>query len=342
MARFTRLQVLNQLTEQGLVPLFYHPDLDVMKKSITAAYDGGARLFEFTNRGDLAYQLFADLVRYTQKELPNLIVGTGSVLDPGTAALYLSSGANFIVGSIFNPDVAKLCNRRKTAYIPGCGTTNEISTAEEYGAEFVKIFPGEAVGGPGFIKAILGPTPWTRIMVTGGVEDNPQNISSWIKAGATAVGMGSNLFKPNWINAGQFDEISNVVANVLKWIRRARGLKTEYHLDHIGIYPTVTANGAEIARWYSETFELQVKDGNSSYFLEGSEPGRLEIMKEPTTNGVHIAIAVSNYEDAINELHDKGIEVEDNPNIKTMTKSVFLKQTDPAGNPVHILWRKSL
>jgi 2-dehydro-3-deoxyphosphogluconate aldolase/(4S)-4-hydroxy-2-oxoglutarate aldolase len=197
-----------------------------MKQAIVASYEGGARLFELTNRGDNACWIFADLVKYFQKEHPDLILGVGSVLDPGTASLYISSGANFIVGSVLNSDVAKICNRRKVGYVPGCGTASEISAAEEMGVEFVKIFPGSAVGGPDFIKSILGPTPWTRILVTGGVEANRESLFSWFKAGANAVGMGSNLFKKDWISDGKYDQITSTIDGVIKWIREVRGQKT--------------------------------------------------------------------------------------------------------------------
>ncbi len=222
MARFARLTVLNTIIESGFVPLYYNSDIDVVKQAVSAAVDGGARVFEFTNRGDNAFLLFPQLVEYFAEKYPSLIVGIGSVLDPGTASLYISSGANFIVGSVLNPEVAKICNRRKVAYIPGCGTASEISFAEELGVEIIKIFPGEAVGGPGFVKAILGPTPWTRIMPTGGVKATQENIQAWFNAGVSAVGMGSDLFKKKWISEGKFDLITELTASVLSWIKIAR------------------------------------------------------------------------------------------------------------------------
>jgi 2-dehydro-3-deoxyphosphogluconate aldolase/(4S)-4-hydroxy-2-oxoglutarate aldolase len=223
MAQFSRLDVLNEIIRGGLVPLYYNPDIEIVKKAIHAAAAGGARVFEFTNRGDNAYQLFPELVKHFTKEDPSLILGVGSVLDPGTASLYLSSGANFIVGSVMNPEVAKLCNRRKVAYMPGCGTASEISYAEELGVEIVKIFPGPAVGGPGFVKSVLAPTPWTRIMPTGGVKATEENITEWFSAGVAAVGMGSGLFKKDLIREGNFEAITELTAKVLNWIKEARG-----------------------------------------------------------------------------------------------------------------------
>jgi 2-dehydro-3-deoxyphosphogluconate aldolase/(4S)-4-hydroxy-2-oxoglutarate aldolase len=342
MAKYARLEVLDQVIRQGLVPLTYTPDLETMKKLVTASYEGGCRLFEFTNRGDNAIWVFTDLMRYFQKEIPNLIMGAGSILDPGTASLYLSSGANFIVGSVFNPEIAKVCNRRKVAYMPGCATATEISTAEEYGVEIVKVFPGEAAGGPGFVKAILGPTPWTKVMITGGVEDNPENINAWFKAGVTAVGMGSNLFKKAWVKEGRYDQISQTVASVLKWIRQAGGEKTDYHLEHIGIYPTEQATAQEIAEWYARAFGLNLVEGNNSYMLEGASGGRIEVVKASGPDKIHLAISVSDFEDAVAELKSRGFEVEDSPRISPTLKSVFLKSADPAGYRVHILWRREI
>lgn len=222
MARFTRMDVYQAMFESGLVPLFYHPDPDVSNKVAHACLDGGARVLEFTNRGDFAFDVFKDLSQALAKEGSPLILGVGSVIDAPTAALYIAAGADFVVGPIFNPEVAKLCNRRKIAYLPGCGNLNDIATAEEYGAEIVKIFPGSAVGGPAFIKAVLGPCPWTRIMPTGGVSASEENISEWIKAGACCLGMGSKLITKDAVTAGRNQEISENVRQVLAWISIAR------------------------------------------------------------------------------------------------------------------------
>ncbi|MBI4789864.1 MAG: bifunctional 4-hydroxy-2-oxoglutarate aldolase/2-dehydro-3-deoxy-phosphogluconate aldolase [Chloroflexi bacterium] len=222
MARFTRLQVLNTIVETGLVPVFYHNDLEVAKKIAQAVAEGGARTVEFTNRGDFAPWVFKDLSEYLNKANPNIILGVGSVVDAPTAALYIASGANFVVGPILNPEVARLCNRRKIAYSPGCGSASEIAQAEELGVEIVKVFPGDSVGGPDFVKAILGPCPWTRIMPTGGVETTKESISAWFKAGTTAAGIGSNLIKKEWIAAGNYEAITAKTAEVLAWIREAR------------------------------------------------------------------------------------------------------------------------
>lgn len=222
MARFLRLEVLNTMIEIGLVPVFYNKDVEVAKKIVEACSAGGAKVVEFTNRGDLAYQVFAELVRHFAEKDPGIILGVGSVIDPSTAALYISSGANFVVGPVLNPEVAKVCNRRKVSYSPGCGSASEISEAEELGVEICKVFPGSQVGGPAFVKAVLGPCPWTRIMPTGGVDATEESIKGWFKAGVSCVGMGSRLVRKDLVASGNWEEITRKVRQVLEWIREAR------------------------------------------------------------------------------------------------------------------------
>jgi len=223
MARFLRLDVLNKMVELGLVPVFYNSDVEVAKKIVAACSAGGAKVVEFTNRGDLAYTVFVELVKHFSVADPSVILGVGSVSDPGTAALYINSGANFVVGPVLNPDVAKVCNRRKIAYSPGCGTASEVSYAEELGCEIVKVFPGSTIGGPAFVKSLLGPNPWSRIMPTGGVDATQESIDAWFGAGVTCVGIGSKLVRKDRVAAGDWDGITATVAQVLAWIREARG-----------------------------------------------------------------------------------------------------------------------
>ena len=223
MARFSRLEVLNAIVETGLVPVFYHKDVEVAKKVVAACVAGGARVVEFTNRGDFAPLVFTELSQYFAKADPKVILGVGSIVDAPTAALYIASGANFVVGPILNPEIARLCNRRKIAYCPGCGSASEIAQAEELGVEIVKVFPGDSVGGPNFVKSILGPCPWTRIMPTGGVEATKESITAWFKAGVTAVGIGTHLIRREWVEAGNYEAITAKTAELLAWIREVRG-----------------------------------------------------------------------------------------------------------------------
>jgi len=339
MARFSRVDVLNEIIRLGIIPVFYHADFDVAKKVITACADGGARVIEFTNRGDNAFRVFSDLVMAFAKSNPEIILGVGSVGDPATGALYLSCGANFVVGSVFNPDLAKVCNRRKVAYCPGCGSATEISQAEELGVEIVKVFPGDSVGGPQFVKSILGPTPWTRIMPTGGVEANKESITAWAKSGVAAVGIGSNLIRKEWIEAGNYAAITELTATCLEWSREARGLNVFTGIEHVGLYPQPEIQGAEMAHWYQATFGFSLKEGRSSIIVKGSGPGWLEIIKSEGSPHCHVAIAVSNFEVACEALKARGIELEV-PSIKEDSKSVYLKQSDPAGHRIHLIWRR--
>jgi len=222
MAQFDRLTVYNIMIEDGLVPLFYNQDIEKTKKITEALVKGGSQVLEFTNRGDLAIEVFSELINYSIKEYPNLIVGVGSVIDTPTAALYIAYGANFIVGPTFNKEIALLCNKRKIAYIPGAATTTEISLAEEFGAEIVKIFPGSTLGGPDFIKNILGPMPWSKLMPTGGVIAEESNIKAWFDAGAACIGMGSKLVNDKLVSEGNYKEIASLTSKVLKIIKNVR------------------------------------------------------------------------------------------------------------------------
>jgi len=224
MAHYSRLKVLTTMIDIGMIPVFYHPDPIVTVNIINACLDGGARCFEFTNRGDRAHEVFGEVIHQLSSD-NRLILGTGSVIEAGTAALYIQLGSNFIVGPNLNPDVARLCNRRKVAYSPGCGSVTEISQAEELGVEICKIFPGSSVGGPDFVKDLLGPMPWTRIMPTGGVDATEESVTQWIKAGVACVGMGSKLFPKDVIAAGEYSKITEKVKAVLGWVKAARGDK---------------------------------------------------------------------------------------------------------------------
>jgi 2-dehydro-3-deoxyphosphogluconate aldolase / (4S)-4-hydroxy-2-oxoglutarate aldolase len=223
MAHFSRLYVLNTMVDTGLVPIFYHASAETARSIARACAAGGCNVLEFTNRGDFAPEVFKELSRYLLAQHPDIVLGVGSVMDAPTAALYIAYGANFVVSPILNPEVARLCNRRKIAYMPGCGSVSEISAAEELGVEIVKIFPGSAVGGPAFVKAVSGPCPWTSIMPTGGVSATQESIQAWFEAGAVCVGMGSRLIRKDLVAAQDWEGIAHMVRQVLRWIRQARG-----------------------------------------------------------------------------------------------------------------------
>ncbi|TDN95438.1 2-dehydro-3-deoxyphosphogluconate aldolase/(4S)-4-hydroxy-2-oxoglutarate aldolase [Salegentibacter sp. 24] len=222
MAKYTRIETVQMMGETGIVPVFYHKELEVCKKVIKACFEGGARVFEFTNRGDFAHEVFGELAKYVSKELEGMILGVGSVIDEGTTSLYLQLGANFIVSPILQPEMAKACNRRKVAWMPGCGTVTEISYAQELGAEVVKIFPGAQVGGPSFVKAVKGPMPWSSIMPTGGVSPSQENLKEWFEAGVHCVGIGSKLFQKNTDGSYNYKEITQKVKSALEIVQKIR------------------------------------------------------------------------------------------------------------------------
>jgi 2-dehydro-3-deoxyphosphogluconate aldolase / (4S)-4-hydroxy-2-oxoglutarate aldolase len=223
MARFSRLEVLNRIVEVGLVPLFYHGDLEVATRVLAACAAGGVTVFEFTNRGDHAIDVFRELAGRVNEQASNLILGAGSIVDEATAALFVAHGANFIVGPSFNERVARFCNRRKIAYLPGCATATEIATAEEAGVEIVKLFPCESVGGPEFVKALLGPCPWTRIMVTGISQVTKAGLAEWFKAGIAAAGIGRELLKKEFLEQRDYAGITRRATEIRQWIQEARG-----------------------------------------------------------------------------------------------------------------------
>jgi 2-dehydro-3-deoxyphosphogluconate aldolase / (4S)-4-hydroxy-2-oxoglutarate aldolase len=215
MARFTRIETALTMKESGLVPIFYHADIAVCKKVVTACYKGGARIFEFTNRGDFAQDVFRELNQFVNHEMPDMIMGAGSVVDAATAVMFIQLGANFIVSPLLSEEMAKVCNRRKVLWLPGCGSVSEISKAEELGAEVVKIFPAAEMGGPSFVEMVKGPMPWTSLMPTGGVDPTKQSLSAWFNAGVWCVGMGSRLITKEMIKNKDYTAIERNIHKVL-------------------------------------------------------------------------------------------------------------------------------
>lgn len=204
-----------------MIPLFYHPDLALGKKVLKACYDGGARLMEFTARGDFAFEVFSELNKYAIAELPGMVMGVGSITDAAAASLFMQMGANFIVTPSLREDIAVVCNRRKVLWSPGCGSLTEINRAEELGCEIVKLFPGD-IYGPDFVKGIMGPQPWTSVMPTGGVGTDEENLKAWFDAGVTCVGMGSQLISKSILATKDYANLQKEVAKVLALIHRIK------------------------------------------------------------------------------------------------------------------------
>lgn len=221
MARFSRIETTLKMEETGMVPVFYHSDIEVCKKTLEAAYKGGIRVFEFTNRGDRAHHIFSELIQFAEEHFPEMAMGAGTVFDAGTASIYMQEGADFVVSPVVKEDMAKACNRRKVLWSPGTGTLTEISQAEELGAEVVKVFPGSTLG-PKFIKAALAPMPWSKLMVTGGVTPERENLQAWFEAGVVCVGMGSKLFRKDWIADGAFGKLEETIKEAMQTIQDIR------------------------------------------------------------------------------------------------------------------------
>ncbi len=208
------MEVLSAMKSTGMVPVFYNKDIEVATNVLKACYEGGVRAFEFTNRGEFAHEVFGELSKFAASECPEMVMGVGSVVDPATAALYLQLGANFVVGPLFNPEVAKVCNRRLVPYTPGCGSVSEVGFAQEAGCDLCKVFPGDVLG-PNFVKGLKAPMPWSQLMVTGGVKPEEANIKSWFDAGVMCVGMGSNLFPADVVAAKEWGAITKLCADSL-------------------------------------------------------------------------------------------------------------------------------
>ena len=219
--RFSKLQVISTIASTGMVPVFYNKDIEVAKNVVKACYDGGVRVFEFTNRGEFAHEVFGELSKYIATTCPDMILGVGSIVDAPTASLYIQLGANFIVGPLFNPEIAKVANRRLIPYTPGCGSVSEVGFAQEMGCDLCKVFPGDVLG-VNFVKGLKAPMPWSMLMVTGGVKPEEANLKSWFDAGVTCVGMGSNLFPAEVIAAKEWEKITQMCKDTFEIIKKVR------------------------------------------------------------------------------------------------------------------------
>jgi len=197
-------QILDKIRDIRLMPLFYHDDEGIALEVMKAVFEGGIKLLEFTNRGKNAFSVFKSLHEYKISHYEDAALGIGSVVDPETAIQYIEAGSDFVVSPLLSKEVVNACNERKMLHIPGCSTLTEIHQAELWGAEIVKIFPAEQLGGPAYIKAIKGPCPWLSIVVTGGVKAEAGNLKEWHDAGAEAFGLGSDLISKELIRKGDF------------------------------------------------------------------------------------------------------------------------------------------
>ena len=223
MATHSRLEVLTSMKAIGIIPVFYNADFEVARDVISACADGGANVIEFVNRGDRAINVFSELRAYFVENRPQIMLGVGSIVDDITAGMYINAGADFVVGPMLDKDVAKICNKRKIPYSPGCGTVTEIQKAHELGVEICKAFPGSCVGGPSFVKSVKGPMPWTEIMPTGGVSPTEESLKEWFGAGIVCAGMGSKLITKELLATKDYAGITRNVKNVIELVKKIRG-----------------------------------------------------------------------------------------------------------------------
>ena len=208
-------EILKLMESTGVVPVFYNGDVEVARNVVRACYKGGIRTFEFTNRGEKAFEVFSELVTMATAECPELVLGIGSIVSAADCERFVRAGARFVVGPVFCAEVMEEAKAQNVPYIPGAATPTEIFNAWRAGAEMVKVFPAAELGGPSFVKAVLAPMPWLRIMVTGGVEPARDNLTKWFAAGVKSVGIGSNLFPKAMVDAGRWDDISALCAETL-------------------------------------------------------------------------------------------------------------------------------
>ena len=222
MAAHAKDQVLTTISREGVVPVFYDADVEVAKAVARRLVAGGLSTIEFTNRGDGAVRVFAELIAWARSDLPELLVGMGTVTQAATAVHALDLGADFVFAPGLSADVAAVCHERNVPYVPGCGTVSEIQAAYRLGCDMVKLFPADAIGGPAFLKAVRAPCPWVRAVPTGGVEPTVESLGAWYDAGAPAVGMGSKLLTRDLISSADWDGLERQVAATVQAVAAAR------------------------------------------------------------------------------------------------------------------------
>jgi len=218
--KFNDQHILKAMKDTGLVPVFNHTDIEIAKNVLDASYRGGVKVFEFTNRGENALEVFKQLAVHAQ-QYEDLILGIGTIFSDEAAKKFLEAGAHFIVSPAFIPTIGVYCNSQQVFWIPGCGTVTEIFNAKELGAQMIKAFPGNVLG-PAFISSVKAVFPQLPMMPTGGVEPTEQNLAAWFKAGVLCVGMGSQLFKKEWIQKKDYVTLEQEIRKALAFVREIK------------------------------------------------------------------------------------------------------------------------
>lgn len=217
---FSKKQITDTMKSTGLVPLFTHDNADDAVQVLKAAYNGGVRVFEFTNRRSNSFDVFSALVKQ-RVQYPDLMLGIGTIMDATTTKKFIDAGADFIISPIMKPEMAEVCKQYDKHWMPGCATLTEIVNAKDLGAEVIKVFPGSVLG-PGFVSSILPVVPDLQLMITGGVEPSESNLSAWFKSGAMCVGMGSQLFTKDILENKDWNKLQKRVSDVLSTIQQIK------------------------------------------------------------------------------------------------------------------------
>ena len=335
--RFARFDVINTIYERGLLPSFAANDLNTARDNVKACADGGARAILYRNQNVADAELFVSLVTELAAEDPLIILGAGPIADPQTADAFLKAGAGFIIGAGTDSEITRLCHRRKVNYIPVCRSLSDIEKAEEMGVETVRIHPFEPALTPDSLKALLQDRPWTRIMKAGDIEPGADPIAAWIQAGAACIGIDVQAIT----ETGTFENLPAKISDLIWYVKKARGENLFCGVEHLGIYPEEGQAASELTGWYNDMFGFDIDEGESWYFVHTTGPGRIEILKDHEPTKAHVAIKVRHFNLACQMLADKGVEFEPVKDFGRV-KAVFLKQRDPAGHKVHLLYQALL
>ena len=222
MKQYSKEKVYEVLTAQGVLPMFCHEDIYVCKSLLQAVYDAGARVVEFTNRKPNSLEVFNTLKKYADKKMPGLLLGAGTVMNVKEAKAFAKLDAGFIISPVIDKGVAKFCKEEKIFWCPGAATLTEIVHAQDLGAGLVKLVPAVQLGGPEFVKAVMAPCPWIKIMPTGGVNMEAENLLAWFQSGVKCVGIGSQLFSKDIIENGKYDLVTMQLSQMLQTVKAIR------------------------------------------------------------------------------------------------------------------------
>jgi 2-dehydro-3-deoxyphosphogluconate aldolase / (4S)-4-hydroxy-2-oxoglutarate aldolase len=209
-----RTEIVNIITTQGLLPLYFHTDEMVSVDVLKALYSAGCRVVEYTNRGKEALDNFRKLRSVCDNELKNMQLGAGTIKDANAAEKFIDAGADFLISPGLVEDVFDVAYSNKILWIPGCMTATEIIKAEQFGIQLIKLFPGNILG-PSYVSAIKDIFPDLLFMPTGGVELEKQNLQNWFDAGVCAVGLGSKLISKSLLENKEYKKITSLTKEAL-------------------------------------------------------------------------------------------------------------------------------